>query len=255
MSESVLILIWPLISQAFASLVVMSTKPSPVIELGASESLGLSLFYVTAVFLMAVLIVYLIKKGKELVMKAIISLFLVYSAFLSLDTLISYSMEVHWSLELALALLIAWLSFREDEVGNLAKSLLAASMAYLFISFFNDIFIYFLLTLLAVYDTYSVFRGPLSELFSISRSDPLKALTVFQGEVGMGLGDVFCYSMASATSFRSLKYPLSLLPIALLNLGILITIYMLKVKRRALPGLTIPIFLWLISQITLLNLP
>lgn len=243
------VVIWPSLSQAFVILVVLSTRPSPIVELGVSESLGLSLLYVTFVFLMAILMVYLIQKGKGLVLKVLISLILVYSAFLSLDTLLSY-FEMHWSFELALSILIAWLSFREDAVGNAAKSILAASMAYLFVTFFNDIFIYFLLALLSIYDTYSVFRGPLSKLFSFSR-DPMRALTVFQGDVGMGLGDVFCYSMASATSFRSLSYPLYIIPIVTLNIGVVVTLSILRRKRRALPGLTIPIPMWLIPQLAL----
>lgn len=251
MGGSLSILIWPLLSQALALLIMMSTKPSPAIELQASESLGLSIFYVSAVFLMAALMVYLVRRGKELVIRTLIFILLVYSAFLSLDTLFSYFLEVQWYIEIALALLIAWLSFREDALGNLAKSLLAASMAYLFVSFFNDLFLYFLLALLSIYDAYSVFRGPLSELFSVSGRDSLRALTVFQGEVGMGLGDVFCYSMASATSFRSLEHPLYLLPIALLNSGIVLTIYILRIRGRALPGLTIPILMWLIPQVAL----
>ncbi|MEM2811268.1 MAG: hypothetical protein QW187_05495, partial [Candidatus Korarchaeum sp.] len=131
-----LLVIWPSLSQAFAILLVLSTRPSPVVELGVSESLGLSLFYVTFVFLMAILMVYLIQRGRELFLKVFTSLILVYSAFLSLDTLLS-CLEVHWSLELALSILIAWLSFREDALGNAAKSILAASMAHLFITFFN----------------------------------------------------------------------------------------------------------------------
>ncbi|MEM3929533.1 MAG: hypothetical protein QXX48_04580 [Candidatus Korarchaeum sp.] len=45
-----LLVIWPSLSQAFAILLVLSTRPSPVVELGVSESLGLSLFYVTSYF-------------------------------------------------------------------------------------------------------------------------------------------------------------------------------------------------------------
>ncbi|MEM4581196.1 MAG: hypothetical protein QW092_02375, partial [Candidatus Korarchaeum sp.] len=182
-------LVWPLLSQAFVILVLLSNRPSPIVELGMGESLGLSLFYVTFVFLMALLMVYLIQVGKELALKIFTSVILVYSAFLSLNTMLSYYLEAHWSLELVLSVIIAWLSFREGAVGNAAKSILAASMAYLFVTLFNDIFIYFLLAFLTVYDTYSVFKGPLSKLFSFSK-DSLRALTIFQGDVGIGLGDV-----------------------------------------------------------------
>jgi len=247
--KSLSVLIWPLISQLFAVAVVLSIRPSPVVELEASESFSLSILYVAIVLAFASLMVYLMRKGKGLAIKSIIFIFLVYSAFLSLDTLISAYTQVNPILEIALSIILAFLSFRTDLIGNLAKSFLAASMAFLFIYFFNDTFVYFLLAFLSIYDAYSVFKGPLSKLFSASE-DLLGPLSLFQGGVSMGLGDVFCYSMASATSFRSLR-SLALIPVFSLNLGILLTLILLRRSRRPLPGLTIPIFMWLIPQILL----
>jgi len=243
------VIIWPLISQFFAVAVVMSIKPSPIVELEASESLSLSILYVVILLAFASLIVYLMRKGRRLAIKSMIFILLVYSAFLSLDTLISSYMQVSPILEIALSIIIALLSFRTDLIGNIAKSFLAASMAFLFIYFFNDTFIYFLLASLSIYDAYSVFRGPLSKLFSASE-DVLSPLSLFHGGVSMGLGDVFCYSMASATSFRSLHF-LALVPILSLNLGIIVTIILLGRSGRPLPGLTIPILMWLVPQVLL----
>ncbi len=243
------VMIWPLVSQFFAIAVVMSIKPSPIVELEASESLSLSILYVAIVLAFASFMVYLIRKGRRVAIKSMIFIFLVYSAFLSLDTLISSYIQINPIFEIALSIIIALLSFRTDLMGNFAKSFLAASMAFLFIYFFNDTFVYFLLTLLSIYDAYSVFRGPLSKLFSVSE-DVLSPLSLFQGGVSMGLGDVFCYSMASATSFRSLHF-LAVVPVASLNVGIIATLIILRRSRRPLPGLTIPIFMWLIPQILL----
>lgn len=245
------VVIWPLLAEIFAGLVVLSTRPQPEVELTAQESAGLSLVYVLMVFGMAALMVYLIRKRLIRLIRAFIGLFFVYSTLIALDTLLHPFLRIPWPLELLLSLAVAWLSFRVDMLGNLAKSFLSASLAYLFVVLFNNLFIYFLLGGLALYDAYSVFRGPLSELLMVSQEDPLEPLMVFHGDVSMGVGDVFCYSMASAVSLRSLPPELALLPLAALNAGIVVTLWTLYRAKRSLPGLTIPISLWLPLQIYL----
>ncbi|MDK2371761.1 MAG: hypothetical protein QI197_00010 [Candidatus Korarchaeota archaeon] len=248
------VILWPLLAEVFAGLVVLSTRPQPEVELSVQESAGLSLVYIVLVFGMAVLMVYLVRRKMVRLIRIMIGIFFVYSTLVSLDTLISAFISFPWTLELLLSVAIAWLSFRRDLIGNLAKSLLSASLAYLFVVFFNDLFIYFLLGGLALYDAYSVFRGPLSELLMVSQEDPLDPLMVFYGDVSMGMGDVFCYSMAAAVSFRSLPIYLSILPLTALNAGILLTLWVLYRAGRSLPGLTIPISLWLPAQVGLLFL-
>ncbi len=248
-------LMWPLISQVISAAIVLSIRPMPQIELSVEESAGLSLFYVLMVLITAFLMLLLVRKRMFSVIRVLIAAFFVYSSFISIDTLL-YSSRVHWSIELLAAVFITWLSLRSDVWGNVAKSFLAASLAYLFIYFFNDLFIYFLLAGLALYDAYSVFKGPLSELLMVSeeKRDPLEPLMVFHGDVSMGLGDVFCYSMAAASSFRSLGIIFALLPFIALNIGIIVTIWLLYKAKRSLPGLTIPIILWLAVQIPLQEL-
>lgn len=248
------VVLWPLMAEIFAGLVVLNTRPRPEVELSVQESAGLSLAYIALVFGMAVLMVYLVRKRRIRLIRVMIGVFFVYSTFISLDTLISAFISFPWPLELLLAVIVAWLSFRRDSIGNLAKSLLSASLAYLFVVFFNDLFIYFLLGGLALYDAYSVFKGPLSELLMVSQEDPLDPLMVFHGDVSMGVGDVFCYSMAAAVSFRSLPIPSSFLPLIALNAGILLTLWALYRTGRSLPGLTVPISFWLAVQIGLLFL-
>ncbi len=245
--------IWPLISQLVAVAVVLSVRPTPEIELSVEESAGLSFAYVLLVFGMALLMVFLVRKRLYKVIRYFITAFFVYSSFIALDTLIYPFVQISWPVELLISVLIAWLSLRRDIAGNIAKSFLAASLAFLFVSFFNDLFIYFLLTGLAIYDTYSVFRGPLSELLMVSDrpEDPLEPLMMFHGDVSMGLGDVFCYSMATATSFRSLSPFEALVPMMALNAGIIITLWALYRTKRSLPGLTIPTILWLLSQLVI----
>ncbi len=245
-------IVWPLIAQVISAAVVLSIRPMPQIELGVEESAGLSIFYVLMVLVTAFLMLLLVRKKMFSIIRLLIVAFFAYSSFIAIDTLF-YPLQVHWSIELLVAIIITWLSLRKDIWGNVAKSFLAASLAYLFVYFFNDLFIYFLLAGLAFYDAYSVFKGPLSELLMVSegKADPLEPLMVFHGDISMGLGDVFCYSMASSSSFRSLRIPLALLPIAILNIGILITIWLLYRAKRSLPGLTIPIILWLAAQLAL----
>ena len=250
-----MIVLWPLIAQVLIAAITLSKRPSPELELTVVESAGLSAFYTILVFFTALFMVYLIKRKSYRIIKGIIMLFFLYSSFISIDEILSAMVMAPWWIELLIAAIITILSLRRDLLGNIAKSFLSASLAFLFISFFNDLFIYFLLAALSLYDTYSVFRGPLSKILMVSESkDPLEPLMVFQGDVSMGLGDVFCYSMAAGVSLRSLGMPKGIIPIALLDLGIITTLWALYLKKRSLPGLTIPVLFWLAGNLTLLYL-
>ncbi len=245
------IYVWVLLSQAFLVAVVLSQRPAPVIETTPSEAAGLSFFYTALVFVTALIMVYIIRRRMHRLLRGIFALFLFYASFISIAELASYfGVECYLDLSpgcgatFTTSLVITLLSFRGDHLGNLAKTFLSASIAFLFISFFNDLFVYFVLTFLAVYDTYSVFRGPLSKILMVREADPLEPLMITHGEVSMGIGDLFSYSLAAGASIRGLGLPKGLLPILALDLGVALTLYLLHRRRGSLPGLTIPIALW-----------
>ncbi len=254
--------LWVFLSQFFLIAVVLLQKPAPVIETSPSQAAGLSLFYTALVFITAIIIVYMIRKRMFVVLKIVLVTFLFYSSSISLAVLFSYfglscmlDLSPACILTLSVAALVTALSFRRDHLGNVAKTFLAASISFLFISFFNDIFIYFVLVFLAAYDTYSVFRGPLSEILMVKEGgDPLSPLMLIHGEISIGLGDLFSYSLASGASIRSFGVPLGFIPVIALNVGILITLNILYRRRGSLPGLSIPIALWGVVSLLLLYL-
>ncbi len=245
------IYLWVIISQLFLTAVVLSQRPTPVIETTPSEAAGLSFLYTALVFVTAFIMVYIIRKRMYRLLRGIFTVFLFYASFISLTELFSYfgifcylDLSLGCAITVISSLAITALSFRRDHLGNLAKTILAASIAFLFISFFNDTFAYFVLTFLAAYDTYSVFRGPLSKILMVKEGDPLEPLMITHGEVSMGLGDLFSYSLAAGASIRGFGLPIGLIPVAALDLGVALTLYLLQRRRGSLPGLTIPVALW-----------
>jgi len=243
-----LVALWPLLAQAASTALVSVTRPEPELELGAAESAGLSLTYIVLLFTTATLILYLIKKGLIKLLKVLLVVSLFYTASISLAGIFA-EVRLPGVVALPLAAAATWLGLQPGIAGNVAKAFLAASVAYLFVSIFPEIFTLTFLGMLAAYDAYAVFRGPLGKIFGqIGRSeDPLKPLMIAHGRVSMGLGDLFAYSLASASSTRMLGLPEALIPLALLNVGVLLTLRILYSRRGVLPGLTLPVLLWLLG--------
>jgi hypothetical protein len=242
------ILVWPILSQAYGTILVLVTKPIPMLELTVKESAGLSMLYAFSVLGGAYLILYLLKKGLIKFLQAIFLLSLFMSSVLSLNHLLAgirYGTVI--SLLASLAMILLW--NRPGTIGNLVKVIFAASTSYIILSTFPESFIIILLGLLAIYDAYSVFKGPLGKIFSSLeiKTEVLSPFFVVHRGMGMGIGDLLLYSLAASFSARTLGFPLALLPLAFLNIGILISLELLIRRKSAFPGITIPIALWLPS--------
>ncbi len=248
------VLIWPCLAQLIALAMVAATRPRPEVELTAVQAGGLSAFYVLLLFATASLMVYLLKTGRLRVLKALLLISLFYAAALSLAEVLE-SLGLPWTLSVPLGAAFTWLGLRSGLVGNASKALLSSAVAYLFVSTFPEVFTFIFLGSLALYDAYAIFRGPLGEMFSSAgasdgvnlRDDPLKPMMVTHGRVSMGLGDLFAYSLASASSSRMFGLVGALFTLLLLNTGVVLTLHLLYSKRRVLPGLTLPVALWLLG--------
>ena len=98
----------------------------------------------------------------------------------------------------------------------------------------------------ALYDIYAVFRGPLKALIGTAPNIALVGMSIKAGEFTLGLGDVVFYSLlpslAYFTFYNKLGIAPALLTIVAINVGMVITLYLLS-KRRLLPGLPIPMLL------------
>ena len=93
----------------------------------------------------------------------------------------------------------------------------------------------------ALYDLYSVFKGPLKQLAETLRRD-IGGEKEEEFGLGFGLGDVFFYSFAIGYSFAVLTLIETIVVCVVLLAGTLVTIILLfKTKAEALPALPIPV--------------
>jgi hypothetical protein len=119
-------------------------------------------------------------------------------------------------------------------------SLLLSSEAGAYLAFvFSPPTIYIIMLVFALYDYYSVNRGPLKK---VVEQVPFGALSVDFGSVSMGLGDELFYSMVPSAAYLIAGPSAAILMLIVVDLGVVATLVLLS-KRKALPGLTIPLLL------------
>jgi hypothetical protein len=127
--------------------------------------------------------------------------------------------------------------------GSISKgafSLLLSSEAGAYLALvFTPPTIYIVILLFALYDYYSVNRGPLKK---VVEQVPFGALSVDFGNVSMGLGDELFYSMIPSAAYLIRGPVAAILMLVVVDVGVVATLLLLS-KRKALPGLTIPLLL------------
>ena len=107
---------------------------------------------------------------------------------------------------------------------------------------------FFILTVgISIYDILAVYKGHLSTLTKEDAST-LKGLTVEVGDLIIGLGDLFFYSLTLSAIQRYLGFIPAIPAFISLLIGYTITILALR-KHRILPGLPIPLLLALGSAL------
>jgi len=100
---------------------------------------------------------------------------------------------------------------------------------------------------ISIYDVVAVFKGHLS---SISKSDAplLRGLVVEVGDIALGLGDLFFYSLTISAILFNYGIASAITSTASILVGYIIVLYTLN-KRRQLPGLPIPLILALTAAL------
>lgn len=240
------IIIWPILSQIYGVILVLVVRPVPKLELSVKESAGLSLIYVAFMLVITYFFLYLIRKGLANFLKMIFLVSLFMSSTLSLS-LVFLDLKYGSLLSFLASVVLMWLWRKPGIIGNIAKAIFAAASSHIIVSAFPDTFVIFFLALLAVYDAYSVFKGPLGKMFDSLefKIEVLRPLFVTHKGVGLGIGDLLIYSIAASFSVRAIGLPMALLPLISLNLGIFVTLDLLLKRKAPLPGVTIPIGLWI----------
>jgi hypothetical protein len=150
----------------------------------------------------------------------------------------------------AFAALLGFLAiFRGSALSKTLFAVLISAEAGAFLAImFTPPTVYLVFLLFAIYDIFAVFRGPLKRVID----DPgFGMLSLEVGAVTMGLGDQIFYSMVPATAYLVRGLQASFISALLVDLGVAATLLLLR-RRRALPGLTIPL---LFSLLFLLFFP
>ncbi|HEV2390260.1 MAG TPA: hypothetical protein VGS04_06000 [Nitrososphaerales archaeon] len=95
----------------------------------------------------------------------------------------------------------------------------------------------------ALYDIYTVFRGPLKTLINTLPDESFSTMASKVGDFSIGTGDTVFYAMVPALGYYQFysKFGLgsAFLPILAVDAGVVVTLYLLS-KAKLLPGLPIP---------------
>jgi presenilin-like A22 family membrane protease len=102
---------------------------------------------------------------------------------------------------------------------------------------------------LAIYDYFSVKKGPIRKIVELTEDDPdkLGALAVSTAEWDIGLGDVAFYSMMTALAIVNFGFLPTILTVIGIIAGFLITLKLLE-TRGIIAGLPAPVALGLLGM-------
>ena len=236
--------------------IVNSTGPSfaPAGPSPAGSTLN-AIILVAFAFALTLALVWLLRKKMVRSFKVVIFGSVAFSAFvLTLVTADVFAVDyLPSSLELVVSfgsagvvvLLIAYTIFVKNRVW-LSTVILAFVGAEVGSFFAETLPLWTALALpiaFAIYDIYAVFRGPLKALIGTAPNIALVGMSIKAGEFTLGLGDIVFYTLLPSLAYFKFAgtlgvYP-ALLTILAIDVGMVITLYLLS-KRRLLPGLPIP---------------
>ena len=226
-------------------------------------SLGNGVYFVVLA-LIGASILYLLLRRKNLRLITIITgfamtavAFLVSTvylfAFLSIYS-VPHETVVVLILAVALTVVADIEIFRRKGVGSILTLLLLGGSLGAFLGIaVPALSAVLILTFLAVYDIYAVYRGPVGKIAS-QGLEQLKGLSVFFRDVQIGLGDLTFYSMLTTVVLINA----GLLPYAASVIGVIAGAFLsfkLLEKKRMFPGLPFsvafglaPFIIWLLLQ-------
>lgn len=226
-------------------------------SLGFFASLGNALYFVILVAIGAVLIYFLIRRhGSRLIM--IISGFaMTAAAFLLSAFYLASALTLAWwdvpyadaiilVVSIAVTVTVDWIIFRGRSSHAAVVVLMIGGALGTFLGFsIPTASTVFILGFLSVYDTYTVYRGPVGKI-ARTGLDKLKGLSFSFREVQMGLGDLTFYSMLSGHMLLYFGYVSCLTAMVGIMIGCIISFRMLE-KKGMFPGLPFPITLGLLG--------
>jgi hypothetical protein len=235
-------------------------QPSPVVGGQAGSQTGTAFLYIGLIIVSTFIMLAIIgrKRLRKKLVYGIVGLFVIESLPLGLYT---YTFLPWWLVASTMAVsVIGYLLvvFRNEKawIALPFLTLIMVGVAESFMYQFLMPYILIIPGLLAVWDMFAVLssKGPLGKMFGTMNSGDteierlLRSMTVGIGGVGLGLGDLFAYTLLADVALTiSHTYIEVASVIGAVLVGFLLTIYLLKTRKvKLLPALPIPVLFGLI---------
>jgi presenilin-like A22 family membrane protease len=174
-----------------------------------------------------------------------ISMLYLFLGMILINTYISETLFIYSAI---LASVITYFTVKGGELKSSIASSYIASGAGSILGVSIPYWTFLILIIgISIYDIIAVFKGHLS---SISKSDAplLRGLVVEIGDVALGLGDLFFYSLTISAILFNYSITPAITASTSIIIGYMIIIYTLN-KRKQLPGLPIPLLLALATAL------
>ncbi|MCL7401324.1 MAG: hypothetical protein LZ168_00855 [Thaumarchaeota archaeon] len=174
-----------------------------------------------------------------------ISMLYLFLGMILINTYISETLFIYSAI---LASVITYFTVKGGELKSSISSSYIASGAGSILGVSIPYWTFLILIIgISIYDIIAVFKGHLS---SISKSDAplLRGLVVEIGDVALGLGDLFFYSLTISAILFNYSITPAITASTSIIIGYMIIIYTLN-KRKQLPGLPIPLLLALATAL------
>jgi len=229
---------------------------------GAVEN---SIPMILSVFVFGLFIAFFIKLRKFNFIKIFLTTLLIFSTFFINQILFSVifpeSVYLPWIASALLVFLVFLVTYYKkfNLLSKLLSLLIGAECAGYFATILTPPTVFILPLLMAAYDIYAVFAGPLKKIVGKPtkvkgplkklKLDFLSLLIVDFHFVKIGLGDMIFYSMLPATAFMLFGLQRMLLTILATNVGAVLTLFLLNKKKIPLPGLPIPMLLGVLALV------
>jgi presenilin-like A22 family membrane protease len=235
-------------------------EPIPESEFGFLAAIGNAILFVVLATVGATLVVLLLKYGRERFLR-----YLLIGAFGFISIVVAlyfgYLYVVIFQFidpYLAILILIAFimtmsLAFITVDDTNRMKNgglLIFGAAIGAFLGVVLPVWTSVLLLIgLAIYDYFSVKKGPIRKIVELTEDDPdkLGALAVSTAEWDIGLGDVAFYSMMTALAIVNFGFLPTILTVIGIIAGFLITLKLLE-TRGIIAGLPAPVALGLLGM-------
>jgi presenilin-like A22 family membrane protease len=235
-------------------------EPIPESEFGFLAAIGNAILFVVLATVGATLVVLLLKYGRERFLRylligafgfisIVVALYFGY-LYVVVFQFIDSSLAILILIALIMTISLAFITVDDTNRMKNGGLLIFGAAIGAFLGVVLPIWTSVLLLIgLAIYDYFSVKKGPIRKIIELTEDDPdkLGALAVSTAEWDIGLGDVAFYSMMTALALVNFGFLPTILTVTGIIAGFLITLKLLE-KRGVIAGLPAPVALGLLGM-------